>query len=94
MADLLVRGGTIVTADRIFHGDVLVRDGRIWAVIERVADHQDAGAGDDGSGGDGAAEGGLSGRGEPGPRGDRFDERRASSGSAEPRPGADGLRRQ
>ncbi|MXX54829.1 MAG: dihydropyrimidinase [Gemmatimonadetes bacterium] len=39
MSELLIKGGTIVTADRMGPGDVLVRDGRIAAV------GRDAGAG-------------------------------------------------
>ena len=42
MSDLWVRGGTIVTATGVFPGDVLVRDGRIAAVIHR-GESQDAG---------------------------------------------------
>src|SRR5690606_12084545 len=34
-AELLIRGGTIVTSERTFAGDVRVRDGRIVEVIER-----------------------------------------------------------
>ncbi|MBO8140883.1 MAG: dihydroorotase family protein [Firmicutes bacterium] len=37
MTDLWVRGGTVVTARRTFPGDVLVRDGRIAAVVERTS---------------------------------------------------------
>ena len=35
MSDLWVRGGTIVTARETFAGDILIRDGRIAAVVHR-----------------------------------------------------------
>lgn len=38
MADLIVSGGTVVTAERSFRADVAVADGRISAVGERLAD--------------------------------------------------------
>lgn len=35
MGNVLIRGGTIVTAERSFVGDVLIRDGRIEAIAEK-----------------------------------------------------------
>jgi len=49
-AELLIRGGTIVTSERTFAGDVRVRDGRIVEVIERPME---------GSGGDARSGGGV-----------------------------------
>lgn len=35
MGDLWIKGGTIVTADRMFAGDVVIRGGRIEMIVER-----------------------------------------------------------
>lgn len=60
-ADLVISGGTIVTADRIFVGDVVVRDGRIAAVSEAdVSGEVSAGAAL--GGGTGGPGDGVSGR--------------------------------
>jgi dihydropyrimidinase len=42
MTDLVVRGGTIVTAERSFRGDVAISDGRITQVTDRLAADSDA----------------------------------------------------
>lgn len=53
VGDLWIRGGTIVTAGRTFVGDVIIRNGRIDAVVERGGsgdEDRDASEAGDGSG--------------------------------------------
>src|SRR5690625_342694 len=53
MGDVWIRGGTVVTAERTFPGDVIIRNGRIAEIIERAGTRSGARGGDESAAGNG-----------------------------------------